>query len=202
MNAHTAIVLTLLIGCPSPDDKDSGGTGDFGDGPSDTDDPDLTEPPPALPRISGEGEDPGGCETLSGNALPGAASMFYGVYWERSGGEWSGEERWQIFSNAAWRDVGGEDCEVVWNASATETSAPGCSGCDIGLTTTLELDDAATTCEPELVSGLGNSETYGIALNGGGDSVWYFASSGDRFGEGHHVEGGMNFLTDPSCRWW
>lgn len=202
MHIHSSLFLILLGACGSGSDKDSGNAGEFSDDPSDNNGQDLTEPPPALPTISGEGEDPGGCEDLSGTAIPGAASMFYGVYWERGDGQWAGEEQWQIFSNAAWREVGGEDCVVVWAATASQTAAPSCPGCDIGLSVSIELDEAATSCDPELVSGLGNTETYGIARGSGTDATWYFANSGDRLGDGHHVDGGMNFLTDPSCRWW
>lgn len=202
MHTHALILLTLLTGCASSGDKDSGASGDFGTDPSDTDDTDLPEPPPDLPAISGEGEDPGDCEEFSGTSLPGAATMFYGVYWASGDGQWTGEERWQIFANAAWRAIDGADCEVVWSATATETSTPSCAGCDLGLSTVLELDTAATSCDPEIVSDMGSTETYGIALKSGGDATWYFAGSGERLGDGHHVDGGMNFLTDPSCRWW
>ncbi len=157
--------------------------------------------PGTLPDLRGEAEDPGGCEEVLGAAAAGAASMFFGEY-EESDGAWVGEERWLLFANQTWRDLGGTDCVVVWSAEATQTDAPACTGCDLGLQTTLTLDEGATTCDPAIVGGSDGTEAYGIARASGGDATWYLATTQERFGDGHHIDGALNFLTDPSCRWW
>lgn len=198
---RTLTLLLFTLACGSSSDTKHTGTFDeseTGSGSAGT----ATDPTEGLPQIEGAEDDPGGCEEVAGAAIPGAASVFYGEYWTEGDNEWAGEERWMLHSNAAWRAAGGEDCEVVWTATASETSPPACTGCDLGLQTTLSLDNGATTCDPELVSGLGDTATYGIARAGDGEATWYYAGSGDRLGEGYHLSSAMNFLTDPSCRWW
>jgi len=194
------LLLTVSLACNSKSTEDSGADGDFSDDQN-TEDTDE-DPPESLPEIAGADTDPGGCEEVSGSALPGAASMFWGEYHEESEGEWTGEERWLLFANEAWRDIGGEDCVVVWAAAAVESTTLSCTSCDLGLSTSLSLDNSATTCEADIVNGLGTSEIYGIERKNSGDAIWYFANSGERMGDGYHVTGAMNFLTDPSCRWW
>jgi hypothetical protein len=199
---RTIILLFMFAACnPKPASPDSAGAFDSsneGEGGPDG----GGDPTDDLPGISAASQDPGGCEEVAGSELPGAATMFHGEYWQVEGETWAGQEQWLIFSNAAWRAAGGDDCVVVWSASASETAPPACSGCDIGLSTTLSLDEGATTCDSELVSGLGDTERYGISRSSSGDSSWYFAESGDEFGAGYHTSTAMNFLTDPSCRWW
>jgi hypothetical protein len=198
MRTLTLLLFTVACGSSSETSKPPDGSGEGETGPADTD----TDPTQGLPSIAGAEDNPGGCEEISGVAIPGAASVLYGEYWTDGDGTWSGEERWMLYSNAAWRAAGGEDCEVVWTAAASGTSPPACTGCDLGLEATLTIDNGATTCDLDLVSGLGNTATYGIARTSDGDAAWYFAGSGDWLGDGYHISTAMNFLTDPSCRWW
>jgi len=147
MRTLTLLLFTVACGANSESSKPAG---DFGEGEAGSTDTD-TDPTDGLPSIAGAEDDPGGCEEISDAAIPGAASVLYGEYWTEGDGTWSGEERWMLYSNTAWRAAGGEDCEVVWTATASETSPPACTGCDLGLEVTLSIDNSATTCGPELV---------------------------------------------------
>jgi hypothetical protein len=195
------VLIGLLVGCTASSGSDSGGTGKFGSSSAD-DSSGGTEDDDTLPALDDSVEDPGGCEEVLGEALAGAASMFYGEYHDQGDGTWSGEERFLIWANATWRAAGGADCEVRWTATAVETTAPSCTGCDLGLSTTLILDEGATTCDLDIVGGADGTASYGVARHSGGDATWYFATTKERFGDGQHIDGAANFLTDPSCRWW
>jgi|GEM_PF-5528412 len=215
MRIHLCVILTLAACTSTQKDACDGDTGSadctedeagsFGSSDDDDDDnigDDGWDNSDDLPPIRGATQDPGDCEEVLGEEVAGAASRFYGEYYDDGSGTWSGQERFSIWANETWIAAGGEDCEVVWTAIAEEIAAPACAGCDIGLQTTLTLDLDQTTCDLEIVGGENGSASYGIARTSSGDSTWFFASSGERFGDGNHIEGAMNFLTDPSCRWW
>lgn len=159
-----------------------------------------------LPRVD-EDLDPTGCEEVSGSELPGAAVYFIGTYTESTDG-WQGWEEVRLFANETWRDSGGADCSLVWITSASETSTGACGNCDIGLAVSAVLDLSATTCDEEHRNGEENFvTTYGVDLvDSSTRSTWYFAESGNQFGEGHALadEGGpqaMNFVSTKTC-WW
>jgi len=190
----------LLSGCGAKGSGDSG-TGSFSDtGTPDTPDTGSDEPD-TLPDLLSEATDPEGCEEVLGEEIAGAASMFFGEY-TQSDGVWVGEERWLLYANQAWRDIGGSDCEVVWVAQALEIDAPVCAGCNFGLSTTLVINETATTCDLGIVGAGDGTTTYGIARQDDGAATWFFGGSGDLLGDGHHISDAMNFLSEPSCRWW
>jgi hypothetical protein len=177
------------IAAKDPGEDDTGSGTDSG-GSDDT-----------LPDLLGGAEDPGGCEEVLGEEVAGAASMFFGEY-SLVDDTWTGEERWLIYANETWRAAGGEDCEVVWSAEAFETDPPACSGCDLGLQATLVLNEGATTCDLDIVGGADGAVAYGIDRRSDGSATWYFTTSMDVMGDGQHIDTAVNFLTDPSCRWW
>ena len=177
---------------------DAGGSGDGGlDGGGLADE---------LPPVD-EGLDTGGCEDLSGTALPGAAVYFLGTYVQGSDG-WQGLEEVRVFANATWRGTGGADCIVAWVISASEGDAGACGNCDLGLSVSAQLDLAATTCPEDLYVGDESwSSQYGVDLTESATlSTWYYADSGTQFGAGHALgtasdPTALNFVSDKTC-WW
>lgn len=144
--------------------------------------------------------DPGGCEgeQFAPEGIPGAASVFYGEY---HGGEtgYTGEERWYLWANDSWRGMDGADCVVIWNAIASTN--PDCAGCDLSILTSLTLDEGRSTCPEGLQENTGGTAEYNIMLPLNGQSQWSFSSSGEHFGSGEHAGTGLNFLTEPTCKW-
>jgi len=92
-----------------------------------------------------------GCETVVSTEVPGAMGAFVGTYLPTSKG-WSAEERWILYANSAWEELGGADCEVVWTGSAVEGDTGACTTCDVGLQATLVLD--SSTCPEDISAGL------------------------------------------------
>ncbi len=157
-----------------------------------------------LPSLEGL-VDPSGCEELSGEAVAGAAAFFIGIYETTSGGEWVGLEEYRLYANEAWKQEGGQDCSVFWRMSASESSPGACGSCELGLAVNAELDQSSTTCPAALYSGEETfSVSYGIDLRDAGTAAtWYFAGTGNRFGEGYAVgdPDAVNFLSDHTCQW-
>ena len=148
-----------------------------------------------------------GCEEVSGSALPGAAVYFIGTYAQGSDG-WQGWEEVRLFANQTWRDNGGADCSLVWTVSASEAGTGSCGNCDLGLAVSAVMDIGATTCDEEHREGEESfSTTYGIDLvDDSTHSVWYFAETGNAFGQGNALAEGsspqaMNFVSSKTC-WW
>lgn len=202
-------LLCAATACSKPFSKsegelggEDGPGGDGGDGGSGADGGDLSGLPDLL-----AGADRSGCQTVTSSdgeelPVPGAVSYFYGEYAESSAepGVWLGSERWVLFANDRWQELGEGDCEVVWLTRATESEAAACGACDLTLEVEASLDGVATTCPDGLYEGEEQwSITYGVARRDG-QSEWYFAS-GSRLGSGGATDSAVNFLTDKTCTW-
>lgn len=199
--------LLLLVACSArfADEGTTDGTG--GDGGS-TGDGGLDGGGLAdeLPPVD-EGLDEGGCEDLSGTALPGATVYFLGTYVQGDDG-WQGIEQVRVFANATWEGSGGGDCVVAWVLSASEGSPGACGNCDLGLSVSAQLDLAATTCPEDLYVGDESwSASYGVDLTESATlSTWYYADSGTQFGAGYALgtadqPTALNFASEKTC-WW
>ncbi len=204
-----ALLLGALSACSKEFDKTDGELGgadgpggDGGDGGSGGDGGDASGLPDLLATA-----DRSGCQTVTSSdgeelPVPGAVSYFYGVYAESGDedGVWVGTERWVLFANDRWQELGEGDCEVVWLTRATEAEGGGCGTCDLNLSVEASLDGVATTCPEGLYEGEEQwSGSYGV-IRRDGQSEWYF-SSGTRMGSGGATDSAVNFLTDKTCTW-
>ncbi len=157
--------------------------------------------------LSGELQrDAGGCEDVSGTAVPGAAGYFVGRYLERTGGDmrgWSGTEQWVLFANAAWRSLGGMDCVVTWTVNAVVAEAGACAACDYGMSVETSVDTARTTCPAELYAGDETFRTtYAVDTRDDGTAGIYYARSGTLLAErGVWNARGVGYRTERACKW-
>ena len=150
---------------------------------------------------------------------PGATSYFAGAY-VKAGGVWKGREKWLLFPNQAWQDVAyqlwqegdqefaniaqGYPCEVSWDISVTEHSElEQCLACAFAFSVEAVINPNITSCPQGLWSD-GNTQNwqsgYEIA-SFNGNSIFYFRSNGQAFGWGYASDDELNFLSEPSCKW-
>lgn len=203
-----ALLLTLLAGCePSAGDKSDDTSGAADDTSSDSGgDVDYAS---ELPDLTSD-LDESGCEEVSGTAHEGAATYFYGVF-SNEDGFWSGKELWILYANdklveaESWQEAtSGTECQLYWATEATEVD-PGdtsCATCDVALEVTLTLDVTLTDCPEDLYEPeASGTESYAVKYTSDTEATWYFAGSGNEFGQGYHNEGAMNFLTSKACKW-
>ena len=116
-----------------------------------------------------------------------------------SGSAWVGQEAIYYYANTSWKSHGGADCMIVWDMTATQGD---CSGCDLGLTVSANLNTDQTTCPTPMYHGDETySEDYAIDEAADGTSTWHFEASGAQFGTGYWVSGAANYLSDSSCAW-
>jgi len=140
----------------------------------------------------GEGEEYGG--------IPGAGTYFRGHYTREEGG-FRGEEVWTLFANDAWQEAGGSNCMVVYEATAEEIEPISCEDCILGLSVVLTVNTAQSDCPRELSDNTDGSTAYSVAEDSGGRSHWYFSSTGELFATGFYSDDGLNFITEPTCKW-
>jgi hypothetical protein len=207
-----------LTDCDDPDcsaDAACGGEGDADtDADTDTDtdadadadadadtDADADADTDPLPDLS-QGLDEEVCEPGPGTA--GATTYWLGTYlWDGQDAA-VGTERWIWFATSEWEALGGADCEVVFETSATVGSPGACDSCDFSLSVSAAIDTGATTCPEAAWSAYEDAEwstSYDVQLMGNGSSRWYYHSSGSELGTGHHNDGGQNFVTASQCLW-
>ncbi len=174
------------------DDSGGGGGGDDGTG--------VEEGIPGLKDIREEmARNADNCQELQGDALPGANSYFWGEYEGNEAEGWFGTEKFYVFVNDTLAEDGATDCEVTWVVTGGYTAPAACSGCEVGMDVTATLD--SSTCEQGMADDANFSVTYSVDQISGGDARWFFGSSGTELGTGYWNEKGMNYLTEPSCRW-
>jgi len=86
---------------------------------------------------------------------------------------------------------------------ATESSPGACGVCDFGLSVSATVDEGATTCPEGLWASASErnwSEDYAI-FDDSGDLTWFFAGSGNPFGEGGRDGESLVYLTEKACKW-
>ncbi len=143
--------------------------------------------------------DPEYCENMQPN-VAGATSYFYGIY-QRSDGEWNGEEQWILHPTDAWTATNDETCYVTWSISAVEEASAGCPSCDFSLNVSGSLNRQKTDCPEGLWENEEQWETTYNVLIEGGNSIVYFQSDGEIVGSGYSTNTAFNFLSDVSCSW-
>ena len=125
-------VFIFSIACQPPLEKKQSL---YGEGSSDDPLADLSGLPTLTNRI-----DTTYCNDAAENlgGAIGATTYYTGTY-VLVDGVWIGREKWLLFPNPYWSDVGGETCEVVWEMSASETELENCLACDVALSVSLSL---------------------------------------------------------------
>ena len=173
-----------------------------------------------LPNIM-EDMDTKACLPVSENYpdTPGATSYFAGAY-IKDGNSWMGREKWLLFPNQAWQEVAyqqwqegnqevsniaqGYPCEVSWDVLVTEhDEMEQCLACSLAFFVDASVNANITTCPQSLWNEVGTRDwqsNYEIA-SFSGNSIFYFRSSGQAFGWGYASENELNFLSEPSCKW-
>lgn len=204
--------LLLLSACSSSlkgeDTDDSSGQGpggdggDGGDGGGGEGGEDALD---ALPDLRA-GLDLSGCQEVESSdgemlPVPGAVSYFYGEYYLSETGEgWQGEERWLLFANERWQELGEDDCEVVWTMTAALNGDVEPGG-QVALSVSADIRGSETTCPEGLYAGDETwSTSYSIEIDDEGRSFWYF-NGADAFATGGSTSTAMNFITEKACTW-
>jgi hypothetical protein len=141
----------------------------------------------------------GNCQQLSGDSLPGANSYYWGEYAGNADDGWSGQESFYVFMNDTSKSQGDADCIATWDVVATASNVGKCPTCDVALSVSAKI--ASDTCPDGLSGDTTFSTEYSVDLADDGSATWYFSSSGTYIGAGYWNKGGMNYLTDSSCRW-
>ena len=142
-----------------------------------------------------------GCDDVDGISVEGASSYFYGELL-RSDTSWTGAESWLLFSNPSWQEQGQGDCQIEWRLVADEVGVQSCDTCDLGLSLSASVDPVDSDCPESLYSGLENFTVgYEVERNADGTAIWYFSSSGEMLGVGHHVDDALNYITSHQCVW-
>ncbi|MFT5582437.1 MAG: hypothetical protein ACI9VR_000013 [Cognaticolwellia sp.] len=141
------------------------------------------------------------CEEVTGQAVPGATSYFWGDF-NITGDIVKGDEGWTLLSNQAWRDEGGSDCVVVWSAAGGKASpSSACPTCDYSFGLFMSIDESQTTCPEGLYSGDESfAITYNIAVDGR-TTDYSFASSGDALGVGETDGTRSTYLAESTCKY-
>ncbi len=204
------MLLTLLFACAG--DKpaaDSGTPADDtaveGDADTDTDtdaDADAdsdTDADADLPEVRDQIDPTAAlCQEFEGSPVAGAQSYYYGQY----NLDGTGLEIWYLIANEAWKARGGADCEVVWSARWIEAVPSYCPTCEVGINTSVNVDEALTTCDPGLYEDIATfTELYEVDLGEDGTSTWFDQSAGFEFGWGYANSSAMNYLGEANCRW-
>ena len=159
----------------------------------------LPQTESGLPDLLSDLDD-SGCEDLEGNAIAGAVAWYWGEYQYTDGG-YDGEERLIYFANDAWEALDGEDCEIVWQTSATDADTGACGACDIGMSVTAVLDAGQSNCPAGLQGEETWSEDYALSLREDETVEWFFAGSGSAFAEGYHNDQALSYRSEKSCAW-
>ena len=202
----------------SPSQEDSSNENDDTEYPSSYSDPLFGQSD--LPNVMNE-MDTTVCLPISEDYpdTPGAASYFAGAY-VRDGDIWTGREKWLLFHNQAWQEIAyqqwqagnqevaniaqGYPCEVSWDISVIEhADLEQCLACSFAFHVNAVVNPNITTC-PQGLWNDGSTQNwesnYEIA-SFNGNSIFYFRSNGQAFGWGYASENELNFLSEPSCKW-
>ena len=198
-----AIVLAGCVGGTGTT-KD-GNSGDDTSGTSDGGDVDKSDPHAGLAAKSGCD----GHNDSDGNFVPiaGATSFFVGRF-ALSGEDVSGEEWWVLFANDTWKSTAGAaDCQIGWSVTGKKTDPTGCGSCSYNLAIHATMDMPETDCIKDLVDSTKadpteneNDVTYSVAVDGSGNSTFYFADSGNTLGKGSATDTRVDYTTDSSCK--
>lgn len=180
-----------------PGSDGGGGSGSGGDGGEQA----LDE----LPDLRSD-LDLAGCQEVESSdgemlPVPGAVSYFYGEYYQTTDGDgWAGEERWLLFANERWKELGGADCEVVWSMTATLVGEVEAGG-QVEMNVTADIRGSETTCPEGLYEGDETwSANYSVEISDDMRSSWFF-SGAEPFATGGSTAVAMNFLSEKACAW-
>lgn len=189
--------LCLLgLGCG---DKGSGGDDSGGGEEADADtDTDADTDADTDVDTSNLGPDPG-CEGYDGTPIAGATGFFVGSFSVDGELAVTGTERWVLFANSRWQELGGGDCEVVWNLTGLQGDATGaCGACAYSLELGAILDTQATTCPADLYAG---DESFSVVYNVlvAGDAATFYFESGSDVGQGTQGTSSMSYISEGSC---
>ncbi|MFH1466414.1 MAG: hypothetical protein ABIO70_18670 [Pseudomonadota bacterium] len=134
----------------------------------------------------------------------GATTYYVGTYLWDDATHASGAELWIWYATSEWEAVGGADCEVVWDVTATRGATTTCPGADFSLSVSAEVNAAATTCPEEAWTAYTDptwTTHYEVDTTDAGTTIWYFTGSCGRMGDGFWNTAGQNFVTTSSCLW-
>jgi|GEM_PF-3038224 len=173
-----------------------------------------------LPNIMDE-LDPTYCDATAAEYpnVPGATSYFVGSYIQ-SDTEWIGREKWILFPNESWQNAAyqqwidgdeemadiaqGYPCEISWDMRVEELEElETCLACTLAFYVQADISTSSTSCPQGLWSDPAeqNWETIYEIANANGSSIFYFRSNGNPFGWGYASDQALNFLSEPSCKW-
>lgn len=143
------------------------------------------------------------CQTVDGTPHPGS-QIWWVVELERDDTFLDGVITARLFANDSWAPIlEADSCDIVWGASGEVVDPFTCTSCEAGADMALVIDKVTTDCPKELYQGLEEGgEAWDIRLTGETESTWYFASSGNRAGDGQWGEQGAWVIYDPRCQWY
>ncbi|MFT4974202.1 MAG: hypothetical protein ACI8S6_000084 [Myxococcota bacterium] len=138
------------------------------------------------------------CEDFQGTAIPGATSYFVGTF-DFDGSTVTGEERWLLFANDAWRAHGEDDCVVTWSVTGEQVApSSGCGSCSYGLSVSAGVDASLTDCPEALYEGVEQFTTQYDVKAADGSATVYFPS-GSVLGTGAESTSGVTYRSEGSC---
>lgn len=205
MRATLWLGLSLVVAC----NKDKGAGDDDDDDtttlPYTFDCPvseryDLADPFDAIEGIEHD------CETRPEyiDSVPTATSFFVGEFHYDDCGNLHGQEHWILYANPRWVELGGHDCEVVYDVDGAATPA---GGDDVTLELSAVLNAPGTTCD-DIVNGAGEyfmdfvdptfTVSYDVAVVG--SEATFFFTGGSELGRGEANANHSNYVTDVQCK--
>ena len=134
-----------------------------------------------------------------GTPPAGATGFFVGDFALRDDETVAGQEKWILFANARWEELGGGDCVVVWNMTGTHQDPTGaCAACSYSLELAATLDTQATDCPADLYVGV---ESFAVVYNVlvSGDSATFYYESGNTVGTGTAQSAKASYISEGSC---
>jgi hypothetical protein len=212
MKPTALFCLLFAIACGEKDDTQAPEGDTDADSDADTDadsdadsdadaDADTDADADALPDLT-QDLDQEACEDGPGDE--GATTYWVGTYLWTDANNAAGNERWIWYATSEWEAVGGADCEVVWDVTATKGGVGEGPDCEFSLSVRAEIDEDATTCPEEAWSVYADptwTTVYDVDQQGSGIATWYFSGSGGLMGSGYWNETGQNFASNSSCVW-
>ena len=179
--------MALAVGCNK-------GLGlDTSLGPAAGDTCTLTDPTAQLAGIEHACED----AALYNPDIATATSYFVGDFTIADDGTVSGQEKWLLYANPRWLEVGGGDCQVVWNAVG-EVGDPANVG-DLNIDLSYSLHNGSTDCPRDLYAGSENMrQDYDISTRACA-STWFFSQSGTELGSGGYSGSRITYVSGLDC---
>ena len=75
-------------------------------------------------------------------------------------------------------------------------------GCNFAIAVTATLNTALTTCPEGLSEGEETlQESYDVFQANDGTATWYFSGSGNEFASGYFSDSQLNYISEPSCKY-